>query len=116
MAAVGQEVTVGTSPTLIFEVIDRYTYDTLTNPASNIFPAGDVTDFVPLLIIIPTGVTVFLGGSGVTASSTGVGCPVVGPNTIAYNSYASDSLYGIVASSTATVGLLCMRQSVAGNA
>jgi hypothetical protein len=116
MAAIGQVVSVGTTATLIFEVIDRYTYDTLTSPAENVFCAGDPTDLIPLLVVIPSGATVYLGGSGVTSSSTTEGCPIVGPSTIAFNSWASDSLYGVVASSTATVGLLCMRQSVAGNA
>ena len=110
MAAVGQEVTVTTSATLIFECIDTTTYLGLSNPAANIFQAKEPADPLPLLIVIPTGSTVYLGGSGVTASSTGVGCPVVGPNILSYNAVGGDSLYGIVGSSTAVVGVLAMRQ------
>jgi len=107
MAALGQQVVVGTGATLIFEVIDQATYETLSNPATNIFPAHEAGDSLPLLISIPSGSTVILGGSGVT---TGTGCPVPGPTTINYNAVGSDSLYGIVGSSTVNVGLLALRQ------
>jgi hypothetical protein len=110
MAAVGGEITVGTSATLIFELIDELTWYTLSNPAFNVLKANTPEDPVPLLIVIPSGSTVYLGGAGVTSSSTGVGCPVVGPIILPYNAVGSDSLYGVVASSTATVGLLIQRQ------
>lgn len=113
MAALGQEVTVTTGATLIFEVIDLATYNANgftpgANP--NIFPAREPSDPLPLIVTIPSGATVFLGGSGVTASGAGVGCPLPGPATLPYNVTGSDSLYGIVGSSTAVVGLLAMRQ------
>lgn len=110
MAALGQEVTVGTSATLIFEVVDLPTYNALTSPAANVLTARNAAEPLALLISIPTGSTVFLGGSGVTASSTGVGCAIVGPALIPYNVAGGDSLYGVVATSTAVLGLLAMGQ------
>jgi hypothetical protein len=110
MAAVGQEVSVGTSATLIFECVDAVTWAALSSPAANVFQSRNATEPLPLLISIPTGSTVYLGGSGVTSSSTGVGCPIVGPALIPYNATGGDSLYGVVASSTATVGLLALTQ------
>jgi hypothetical protein len=107
MASVGQQITVTTSATLIFEVIDAATYDTLSNPAANIFRAREPSDPLPLLLTFPAGATVLLGGSGVTS---GTGCPLVGPAMLPYNVTASDSLYGIVGSSTAVVGVLAQRQ------
>lgn len=119
MAAVGQLVSVGTSATLIFEAIDTTTY--LANgytPGANptIFQAKEPADPLPIYIAVPSGSTVYFGGSAVTSSGGTEGCPVVGPNVLEYNAVAGDSLYGVVASSTANVGLLVMRQSVAGDA
>jgi hypothetical protein len=116
MAAVGQIVSVGTTATLVFKAIDSYTYETLTSPAANIFQAKEPADTLPIYISVPTGSTVYFGGSGVTATGSTEGCPVVGPNVLEYNAVASDSLYGVVASGSASLGLLVMRQSVAGNA
>lgn len=110
MAAVGQQVTVAATATLIFQVVDAATYAGLTSPAANIFKAREPSDPLPLYITIPAGATVFMGGSAVTASGGGAGAAIVGPAMLAYNVTGSDSLYGIVASSTAVVGLLAMRQ------
>lgn len=110
MAALGQEVTVGATATLLFNVVDAVTYAALTSPAANVLQARNSTDPLALLLVIPTGATVFLGGSAVTASSTGVGCPIVGPAIIPYNVAGGDSLYGIVATGTAVCGLLAMGQ------
>ena len=110
MAAVGQIVSVGTSATLIFEVVDELTWYTLSNPAANVFKAREPSDTLPLLVVIPNGATVYLGGSTVTSSGGTEGCPIVGPNILSYNVTGSDTLYGVVASSTANVGLLAQRQ------
>ena len=112
MSAIGSQVSVGTSATLLFQCMDTDTYKAggytrAANP--EIFIAGSAGDPLPLLICLPTG-TIFLGGSGVTSSSTGIGCAVAGPYTFAYNAVGGDSLYGVVASSTATVSVLAMRQ------
>jgi len=119
MAAIGQIVTIGTSATLVFEVIDQATYvangyNRVSNP--NIFTAHEPSDPLPIYIAIPTGSTVYFGSSLVTSSDGTEGCPIVGPNVLVYNVTGSDSLYGVVASSTAALGLLTMRQSVAGDA
>ena len=110
MAALGMPITVGTSATLLFEVIDEPTYNALSNPAANILPAHEAGDSLPILLSFPSGSTVYLGGSDVTASSTDEGCAVFGPTTVAYNAVGSDSLYAVVGSSTVAVGVLFLRQ------
>lgn len=107
MASIGQQITVGTTATLIFEVVDAATYETLSNPAANIFVAREPSDPLPLLLTFPAGATVFLGSVDVLDST---GCPLVGPAMLPYNVTASDSLYGVVTSSTAAVGVLAQRQ------
>ena len=110
MAALGQQVTVATSATLIYEVVDAVTYAGLSNPAANIFQSRNSTDPLPLMISIPSGGTVFLGGSGVTNSSTGIGASIVGPNIIYVNVAGGDSLYGAASTGTVTVSLLALSQ------
>jgi hypothetical protein len=110
MAAVGQVVTVNTTATLIFQVVDEQTYAGLTSPAANIFKAGTPGDVLPILLVFPASTSIFLGGSGVTASSTGVGANINGVTSLSYNCVGGDSLYGIVATSTAAIQLLVLRQ------
>jgi hypothetical protein len=114
MAATGQVVSVGTDPTLIFEVIDRITYDDLDytptdNP--NIFPSRSNNDPLPILLIFPPATDIYLGGSAVTASGAGVGADINGVPSLAYNCVGGDSLYGIVESDSASIQLLVLRQS-----
>jgi len=106
MAAVGQTVTVTTSPTLIFEVIDEPTYNKISNPAANIFPAHEAGDALPIMISLPSGATVYFGGSAVDTT----GCAIFGPTTMAYNAVGSDSLYAVISGSNVGVGLLVLRQ------
>ena|ERR1035437_622976 len=111
MAAKGQQVSVTTAATLIFSCVNSTDYAAAgytptANP--NIFIEGAAGDPLPLLLAFPTG-TIFLGGSGVTAASTGVGAAIIGPYTLAYNVIGGDSLYGI-AGSTLVVSVLAMRQ------
>jgi|SRR5208282_5712105 len=110
MAAVGQVVTVGATPTLIFEVLDPITYEGLTSPAANIFKSGTNNDPLPLELIFVSTNTIYLGGSGVTASGAGIGALATGIVSLSYNVIGNDSLYGIVASSTQAVQLLAFRQ------
>lgn len=110
MAALGQEVSVATTATLIFECVDAVTYAGLTSPAANIFQSRNAAEPLPLLIAIPTGGTVYLGGSTVTNTGATVGCPIVGPQTITYNAIGGDSLYGAASTGTVTVGLLALTQ------
>ena len=111
MAAIGSQVSVTTAATLIFQCVDSTTYANAGytragNP--QIFVEGAAGDPLPLLLAFPTG-TIFLGGSGVTAASTGIGAAIAGPYTLAYNVIGGDSLYGI-AGSTLVVSVLAMRQ------
>lgn len=110
MAAVGQAITVGTTPTLIFEVLDPQSYAALSSPAANIFRCGTATDTLPILLVFPASTSIFLGGSTVTASGAGVGANINGVTSLAYNCTGGDSLYGIVAASTASIQLLVLRQ------
>lgn len=110
MAAVGQVITVGTTATLIFEVVDEQTYAGMSNPAANVFKSGTQSDPLPMLLVFPASTSVFLGGSTVTASGGGVGANINGVTSLAYNCIAGDSLYGIVATSTAAIQLLVLRQ------
>jgi len=111
MAALGGNVSIGTTATLIFEVVDGTTYaeqayTRTSNP--QIFKSGFP---VPFLLVFPSSGTIYLGGSGVTSSSTGIGCAIVcASQIIPYNCPSGDSLYGIVASSTATLNFLVMGQ------
>lgn len=111
MAALGQVVTVGSTATLIFEVVDAITYAGLTSPASNVFKSGDENVPLPLLLVFSVTNTIYLGGSGVTSSSTGIGALATGVVSLTYNCVGGDSLYGIVASSTQPVQLLALRQN-----
>jgi hypothetical protein len=106
MAAIGQTISVTTSPTLIFEVIDERTYNTLVSPATNIFPAHEAGDALPIMISLPSGSTVYFGGSAVDTT----GCAIFGPTTMAYNAVGSDSLYAVITGSDVGVGLLVLRQ------
>jgi|HubBroStandDraft_6_1064221.scaffolds.fasta_scaffold00184_42 hypothetical protein len=111
MAAKGQVITVGTTPTLLFQCVTGFDYAALTSPAANVFKSGTPDDPVPFMLIMPASGLLYLGGSGVTSSSTGIGALVTcASQIIYYNSAAPDSLYGIVASSTLAVQLLTMRQ------
>ena len=111
MAAIGQVVTVTTAATLIFEVVDGVTYAGLSNPAANVFKAESANDPLPILLLFPNS-TIYLGGSTVTSSSTGVGalCDGTRLSSLSYNCVGGDSLYGIVASSTANIQILVLRQ------
>ena len=75
MAALGQVVTVGTSPTLVFSVVDGITYESQgytpeANP--NVFESGDNNSPLPLLLVFSSDNTIYLGGSTVTASGAGI--------------------------------------------
>ena len=99
MSARGVPVSVGTTPTLIYEVIDAATYAELGyNPTDNpnVFTNGTATD------------SVYLGGADVATTDTGA--LFTGIPALAYNVVGSDSLYGIVASGTSTVSVLALRQ------
>ena len=115
MASLGQQITIGVTPTLIFECVDRETY--IANGFSrganpNIFISGTPNDPIPILITFPSGSTVYLGGSTVVAGTApGDGCPVTGIPSMTDNVVGGDSLYGVVASGTVIVGLLTMRQN-----
>lgn len=99
---------------LIFQVMDGVTYATAgytvtSNP--NVFKVGTGNDPLPLLLVFPTtAVDIYLGGVGVTASSTGVGADIKNVPSLAYNCIGGDSLFGVVGSSTAAVQLLALRQ------
>lgn len=113
MSAFAQVVSVGTSPTLIFEVVDGVTYEEqgysrASNPT--IFKSGDDNAPLPLLLIFPPTTDIFLGGSTVTATGAGVGANINGLPSLAYNCVGGDSLYGIVGSSTANIQILALRQ------
>jgi hypothetical protein len=115
MASLGQQITVGTSPTLIFECVDRETYIAMgysraSNP--NIFISGTPNDPIPILMTFPADSTVYLGGSTVVAgSSASDGCVVTGIPSITDNVVGGDSLYGVVAEGSVVVSLLVMRQN-----
>lgn len=83
MAYSSGQVSVGTSATAIVT----------TGPA----PAFDV--------VIYSSATVYIGGAGVT-TSTGLEIPASTPTRIPSTGAEDDTLYGVVASSTATVGYL----------
>lgn len=113
MAARGQQVVIGTTPTLIWQMVNSTDYAAAgytptLNP--NIFTSDTPNDPLPLLLVLPSTQIIFLGGSGVTASGPGLGAAVTGVGSIAYNCVGGDSLYGIVSGGTQTVSLLALRQ------
>ena len=106
-------MTVGTSPTLIFSIVDGITYAAqgYTEEANpNIFKSGTDNDPLPLLLIFPASTDIYLGGSDVATSGDEQGANINGVPSLAYNAVGGDSLYGIVGSSTATIQLLALRQ------
>jgi hypothetical protein len=113
MASIGQQVVVGTTPTLIFQCVDAITYiDNGYTRAGNptIFVEGAGSDLLPLLLGFPSTPTVYLGGSTVTASGPGIGASFPGLPALAYNCHGGDSLYGIVGADSAVVSVLAQRQ------
>jgi hypothetical protein len=113
MAANGQVVTLGTSATLLFMVVDKETYvangySKVSNP--NIFISSSSNDPLPLLMAFPATPNIFIGGSGVTNTGAGVGFLVPASYTLAYNVVGGDSLYAVAASGTPAVQLLVLRQ------
>jgi len=110
MAATGQVITIESTATLIFEVVDPITYATLSNPAANIFKSGTNNDPLPIELIFASDNTIYLGGSTVAASGGSVGALATGLVSLSYNCIGDDSLYGIVATGTQAVQLLVLRQ------
>lgn len=113
MAALGQVVSVTTSATLLFMVVDGPTYaqqgyTRAANPT--IFTPGTANDPLPILLLFTTADTVYLGGSNVTSSSTHIGAAITGVPSLSYNCVGGDSLYGIVGTGTSAVQLLVLRQ------
>ena len=113
----GTSITVGAI--LLFELFDGVTWATMlaNTTASPAFPLcpqylkeGTFNDNLPLLVILPSAATIFLGGHGVTSSSTGIGAACTGIAGIPYNAVGGDSLYAVVTTSTQTVSLLALRQ------
>jgi hypothetical protein len=109
--AVGTSVTLG--GILVFQFFDGLVWSQLqknsgTYPLNpQYYLSGNENTPVPLLIVIPAS-AVYFGGAGVT-SSTG-GANLDGVPSLAYNAVGGDSLFAVVASSTATLQVLAQRQ------
>ena len=94
MAANGQIVTLATTATLLFRVVDRETYiakgySVGANP--NIFISSSTNDPLPVLMIFPATPNIFLGGSTVTNSGGTIGALVPASYTLAYNCVGGDA-------------------------
>jgi hypothetical protein len=89
MAFNSSQVSVGTSAT------ELYSLDNV----------GTTSDPVPVLIIPPAGVTVYVGGPGVTIAN---GCPITMP--LSLDVVGEDILYGVVSAGPEIVGVLMGRQ------
>ena len=110
MSAFGTVIVIGTTPTLLFEVVDGITYlaNGYTRAANpEIFLAGDVNAPLPIVLALPSASTIYLGGSTVT---TGTGAPFTGISALTFNVVGDDSLYGVVSTGTTNVSLLVMKQ------
>jgi hypothetical protein len=90
MTVGSNQVSVGTAATLLASV-----------PASTGYPGQVGT----VELLADATVDVFLGGSGVT-SSTGLKLKAGATTPLLVPMYAGESVYGITAASTATVGVL----------
>ena len=113
MSAFGQQIVIGTSPTLIFKMVTETDYkaNNYTRAANpTIFIAGAAGDPLPLMLILPSTSIIYLGGSQVDSVGAETGAAITGVGSIAYNAIGGDSLYGVVASGTQTVSLLALRQ------
>lgn len=113
MAANGQQVTLATTATLLFSVVDGPTYiangyTAVANP--NIFKAGDENAPLPILLIFPATPNIFLGGSTVANTGAAIGALIPASYTMTYNCVGGDSLYAVAASATPVVQLLVLRQ------
>jgi len=106
MAATADIVAVGTTATLLWQTTSGVSPDPAVAPASQIFWAGTPNDPRPILVRNVSAVTVYLGGSAVTTST---GEELLAGEAVPYNVVGNDSLYAVVASSTANVAVLCQR-------
>jgi hypothetical protein len=86
MSVKQSKVTVGITPTLL-----------------NTFADKDNSSGHRFAVYVPTGVTIYLGGSNVTTAD---GFPMVGPDRASFDNLSGDALYAVVASSTAAVNVL----------
>lgn len=99
MANIAARVTVTTTATLLWQTSTGVSPDTAIATASQVFPAGNPNDPVPILVANTDGSNaVYLGGSAVTTST---GVPLAAGASISYNVIGNDSLYAISAGSVA---------------
>jgi hypothetical protein len=106
MAIVGTTVSVGTTALQLVPLVAANTTNGAVSPAGNRVP----TDPFPCVIINESSsVTLYLGGSAVTSSSTNVGFPLAPNTSLSIDVIMGDTLWG-VAASTITVGILIGRQ------
>ena len=90
-----EKVTVGVTGTLVWRTTTGVTPDPLPNASSAIYRAGAVYDPLPILVVIPATVTVYVVAA--TANyTTGVALPT-GPYAMPFNVAGDDELYLAVA-------------------
>lgn len=100
---------------LVFQLFDGVVWSKLEANKSTFpilpqyFLTGSENTPVPLLVVIPAS-AVYFGGAGVTSSSTGIGANLDGVPSFSYNAIGGDSLFAVVASSTASLQVLALRQ------
>ena len=114
--ATNASVTITLGAVLLFQVFDGIVWQTMQATSATYpllpqyFLGGDVNAPLPVLLMLPSASTIYLGGSNVTSSSTHIGCLTTGLTSLAYNCVGDDSLFAVIASSTAAVNILTLRQ------
>jgi len=78
--------------------------DTAVNTADQIFRAGTPNDPQPILVIVPSGTTLYICTAAATSTTGAV--PIVGPFALTLNVVGNDSMYGIAASGTPDIYVL----------
>lgn len=100
-------VAVTTTSVLLWETSTGVSPDSAIAPSSRIFQAHGPNDPLPMMMVIPSGGTLYLVGSAGVLSG-GIALPA-GPVTIQLNIVGNDAMYGY-GSGSFTLGLIVGRQ------
>lgn len=101
---------------LLFQLFDGTVWAEMQSLASTypLLPQylreGDKNSPLPLWLFLPSASTIYLGGSNVTSSSTHIGALVTAIAYLSYLDIGGDSLFAVIATSTATASVLALRQ------
>jgi hypothetical protein len=108
MAYRAQTVHVATTGTLIWRTSTAVTPTPPITRTNRIFEAHGVGDPLPVLVVIPQTVVVYVVNASGAAHTTGFALPK-GPYAMPFNVIGNDALYMAVASTTSALGVIVGR-------